>query len=379
VDTDDPLHVPLQQDAAVTSAVKALFKTPKPSITKEQLQAVDYYLGVDYFKTPQELRRQLLYAELLDKTGIFVINLEGKTTFACPPYYRRVKKTLRNKLHAIRHWSLQLFTRSYKKFFRLPLIRHARCMRFRSLRPLKEGKPYGTPIVRHYWAVFLEKHKPDIHGYCLEIGTIQTVRMYGGEALTKAEAIDLSRHSPEITVVEDLSRADQVPSDTYDCFVNQFTMPVIYDVEAALYHSIRILKPGGVLLVNFSCVDYYLEGLDMGTGAPLFSFWWFTPIQVRNMLRRLNLTEVDYELEIYGNLFARMAFQMNMSAEELTFKELEYQDPNYPLLICVRVVKPVDWYAEKPTYRESWMPDVPTYRWNPVKGHHITRKPSKGK
>ena len=58
-------------------------------------------------------------------------------------------------------------------------------------------------------------------------------------------------HSPEVTVVADLTQADDDPTDTYDCFVNQFTMHLIYDLESALYHSIRLLKPGGTLLVNF--------------------------------------------------------------------------------------------------------------------------------
>lgn len=88
------------------------------------------------------------------------------------------------------------------------------------------------------------------------------IKKYGGEALTQADALDLTSHSPEVRVVADLSRADHVAGDTYDCFVNPFTTAVIYDVEAALYHAIRLLKPGGVLLVNFWCVDFYIISRD---------------------------------------------------------------------------------------------------------------------
>jgi SAM-dependent methyltransferase len=225
--------------------------------------------------------------------------------------------------------------------------------------------------VRYYWARYLEKHQPDIHGHALEIGTTSTIIQYGGHTLTQTDAIDLEAHNPEITVVADLSRADHVPSDTYDCFVNQFTMHLIYDAEAALYHSLRVLKRGGTLLVNFPCVDYYFsKGLEMGTGAPLFLYWWFTPIQVENLLQRCGLAEADYELDIYGNLFARVAYQMNMPAAELTRHELEYVDAGHPLLICVRVVKPPNWQATKPEYRSPWLPEVTPARWNPVTGHY---------
>ncbi len=259
------------------------------------------------------------------------------------------------------------------RWWGFPLFRQLRCLQFRRLRPIGDGKQRGTPIVRYYWNRFLTQHQADIRGTALEVGTTDTIRRYGDQAVINADAIDLFPHSPEVTIVADLSRADHVPSDSYDCFVNQFTMHLIYDIEAALYHAIRILKPGGVLLVNFPCVDYYFShGLDMGTGEPLFLYWWFTPIQVENLLRRVGLGETDYALEVYGNLFARIAYQLNLAAEELTKRELEYSDPGHPLLICARVIKPESWQGIKPPYRDPWRPEVTPAQWNPVTGHYAT-------
>ena len=254
---------------------------------------------------------------------------------------------------------------------RLPLVRQLRTSRLRRLTPVGKGHQRGTPIVRYYWGRFLEQHRADIRGTVLEIGTTVTVRHYGGEAVTRADALDLAPHSPEVVVVADLTRADHAPADQYDCFVNQFTMHLLYDVDAALHHSIRMLKPGGVLLVNFPCVDYYFpRGLDMGTGAPVFLHWWFTPIQVENLLRRAGLTSADYTMEIFGNLFSRVAYQMNLPAEELACHELQHVDPGHPLLICVRVVKPADWAAPRPPYRDPWVPEVTPSAWSPETGHY---------
>lgn len=246
-------------------------------------------------------------------------------------------------------------------------------MRFRRLRPLGDGRQEGLPIVRYHWASFLDKHRSCIRGRGLEIGDTGTIRRYGGTALTHLDAIDLTAHSPEITVVADLTKADHLESDVYDCFVNQFTMHLIYDLDSALYHTFRILKPGGSLLVNFTCVDYcFARGLDMGTGAPLFVYWQFTPIHVENLLRRAGLSEADFELEIFGNLFTRVAYQMNLPTEELTPAELDHVDPGHPLLVCVRATKPAGWSSPKPEHRVPWVPDVPPARWNSVTGHYGT-------
>ncbi len=253
-----------------------------------------------------------------------------------------------------------------------PGIRQLRALRFRRLQPLNSGQSTGLSVIRYYWADFLERYHADIQGHALEIGETTTIRQYGGDRLKQADALDLAAHSPEVKVVADLSRADHAPGDVYDCFVNQFTTCVIYDIEAALYHAVRMLKPGGVLLINFWCVDFYLHrGLDMGTGAPLYMHHWFTPIQVHHYLQGLGLQEQDYQVEIYGNLLARMAFLLNVPARDLTAQELNHRDPGQPLLICVRVVKPVNWQSTKPIYGEPrWTPTAKPAALRPDTGHY---------
>jgi Methyltransferase domain len=254
---------------------------------------------------------------------------------------------------------------------RLPVVRHLRCIRFRRLRPLADGRQRGVPIVRYYWSQFLEKHRADVRGRALEVGTTETIRHYGGAALTEAAAIDLAPHSADVKIVADLTKADEVESEAFDCFVNQFTMHLIYDLQSALYHSVRILRTGGTLLVNFPSVEYcFSRGLDMGTGAPLFVFWQFTPLQVENLLRGAGLSEDDFDVQIFGNLFTRVAYQLNLSAEELTQDELDHVDEGHPLLICVRASKPPGWHIPKPERQAPWVPTAAPARWNPVTGHY---------
>ena len=94
----------------------------------------------------------------------------------------------------------------------------------------------------------------------------------------------------------------------------------------------------------------------MGTGAPLWVHWCFTPLQVHNLIRRLGLDASDYSLETHGNLFARIAYQLNMPAEALTHEELTQRDAAWPVLVSVRLVRPAHWKPTPPAYRDAWHP-----------------------
>jgi glycosyltransferase involved in cell wall biosynthesis len=277
----------------------------------------------------------------------------------CPVARRIVRPYMRgSKALTMRAW-------------RAPVLRQLRALYFRRLTPMHRGLPPGTRIVRYYWHQFLERHWDAIRGRALEIGSTDTIRQYGGDDMMSAEALDVTRHNRDVTLVTDLSRADAVPGHQFDCFVLQFTLHLIAEVEAALYHSVRLLKPGGTLLANFSCVDYqFPSGLDMGTGTTLWVHWCFTPLQVHNLLRRIGLSPDDYELEVYGNLLTRIAYQLCVPAEELTLDELEYRDPGHPALICVRVTRPADWDVLTPTYRDTWVPDAVPHRYNSETGFY---------
>ncbi len=227
-------------------------------------------------------------------------------------------------------------------------------------------------MIRYYWAEYLSQHRNDFSGKGLEIGGTATIRYYGGSRLIQTDGMDLSKHSRDITVVGDLTRADHIEGDQYDCILLQFTTNVIYDIDAAIYHAVRMLRPGGVLIANFWCTDYYFHsGLDMGTGEPLYMYWYFTPIMVANIICRASLGAGDFQLETFGNMLARTAFLMNIPASALTPEERDYRDPGQPLLICTRIVKPACWMGQKPPYREPlWRPASPAMAIGRETGHY---------
>jgi SAM-dependent methyltransferase len=130
------------------------------------------------------------------------------------------------------------------------------CVRFGSLRrvtPISRhfGFDRGLPIDRYYIEKFLVEHSQDIRGRVLEIGDDSYTRRFGGNRVAIRDVLHVEEGNVRATLVGDLTRADHIPSDTFDCFILTQTLHLIYDVRAALQTIYRILKPRGVVLATF--------------------------------------------------------------------------------------------------------------------------------
>jgi len=198
------------------------------------------------------------------------------------------------------------------------------------------GFSRGLPIDRYYIEQFLCAHSLDIRGHVLEIGDDSYTRKFGNDRVTKSDVLHVVAGNPKATIVADLTCADQVPSETFDCIIFIQTLQMIYDVRAALRHLHRIMKPGGVLLVTSHGISKICrrEGMD-----PWGEYWRFTSDSADRLFREAFPAE-SLRLTVYGNVLAATAFLHGLAAEELRQEELDYCDPDYEVLITVRAVKP---------------------------------------
>ncbi len=199
----------------------------------------------------------------------------------------------------------------------------------RRTRPLSERYGYdrGLPVDRYYIETFLESHRSDIRGRGLEIKSPTYLRHYDG-GLTACDVLDIDPGNRDATVVADLTAADHLPGEQYDCFVLTQTLQFIYDWQAALRHARRILKPGGVLLVTVPVVsrmDRALSDVD---------YWRFTPPACERMFGDVfGAQHVD--VRAFGNVLTASAFLMGLAAEDLRQDELDHCDPAFPVLVGV--------------------------------------------
>jgi SAM-dependent methyltransferase len=207
---------------------------------------------------------------------------------------------------------------------------------FRSLEPISRefGMDRGRPIDRYYIEGFLARHAEDIGGRVLEINDSAYTRKYGGERVTKREVLDLDETNKRATIVADLTRAEDVPSDAFDCIICTQTLHFIYDISAAFRTLRRILKPGGILLATF-------PGIGQTSCQKLNEryCWALTTLATRRLCEEV-FADVNVEIEAYGNVLAAVAFLEGLAVRELRKEELDHHDPDYELLISLRAIKP---------------------------------------
>jgi SAM-dependent methyltransferase len=177
------------------------------------------------------------------------------------------------------------------------------------------GRDRGTPIDRYYIERFLERERGSISGRVLEVLDASYTERFG-TAVDRSDVLDIDANNARATIVADLAAAESIPPATFDCVILTQTLQYVYDVEAAVGHTARILKPGGVVLVSLPSVSriarQYLDTeFERAFGGG------------------------DVVVETHGNVLSGIAFLAGLAAEELSASELAIVDPYFPLVITV--------------------------------------------
>ena len=157
-------------------------------------------------------------------------------------------------------------------------------VRFGSLRRLQPigrifGSEWGQCIDRYYIESFLAHHAADIYGHVLEVADHTYTRQFGGTRVQQSDVLHVAPQHPGATITADLTCADHLPSETFDCVIFTQTLQFIYDVRAALRTLYRILKPGGVLLATGNGISQ-IARWDMDHWG---EYWRFTSLSARKL------------------------------------------------------------------------------------------------
>lgn len=193
----------------------------------------------------------------------------------------------------------------------------------------------SIPLCWNYIMQFLLQNAQTVKGRVLEIGENKYTKMFGGDRVTKSDILHATADNPGATIIADLTKADNIPSNTFDCIICTQTLQCIYDVKAALRHLYRILKPGGTLLVTSSGISQ-ISRYDMDRWG---DYWRFTTASFQRLFEEYWPKE-SIAVESCGNVLVATAYLQGLVTGDLSEEELNAHDDDYQMILTAKAVKP---------------------------------------
>ena len=144
--------------------------------------------------------------------------------------------------------------------------------------------------------------------------------------------LDVDPGNRDATIVADLAAADTIADDTFDCFVLTQTLQYIYDLEPAVGHVHRILRPGGTVLCSVPAVSR-VDRQELES-----EYWRFTAASCTSVFSDA-FAGGDVRVRTHGNVLAAIGFLTGLSKEELSDAELDVLDELYPVVVGIRARK----------------------------------------
>ncbi|HNY32850.1 MAG TPA: methyltransferase [Fibrobacteria bacterium] len=196
------------------------------------------------------------------------------------------------------------------------------------------GIDRGVPIDRHYIEAFLAEHREKIRGVTMEIADAKYTRRFGDDRVTQAMVMHV-QDGYGADIVCDLSR--ECPREGFlDCFVLTQVLPFVYDVRSTIANALKMLKPGGCLLVTVAGITQVSRG-DMDQWG---HFWSFTDLSLKRLFEE-QLPPECIQVQSYGNVLAATSFLYGLGRHELSKEELDHFDRDYPMIIGLVATRPV--------------------------------------
>jgi SAM-dependent methyltransferase len=226
--------------------------------------------------------------------------------------------------------------RQRERFRRRPPVGWVRFGSFRRVHPIDPdyGYRWGQVIDRYYIEDFIGQYANDIQGRVLEIADDGYTRRFGGPRVSRSDVLHLTGENPKATIIADLTDAGSIPDHTFDAIILTQTLQFIYEVREAIKTLHRILRPGGVVLATCHGISQ-ISQYDMERWG---EYWRFTSHSARRLFSEVFSVEC-VTVRAYGNVLAATAFLHGLTVQELHREELDYQDPNYEVILGIRAIK----------------------------------------
>lgn len=194
------------------------------------------------------------------------------------------------------------------------------------------GSEMGQAVDRYYIEKFLESNAVYIKGTVLEVANNQYTRKYGGNKVDKSIISHVKGWGN--TIICNFETGEGVVEESVDCVICTQTLQYIFDVPSAIKNIYKMLRKDGVALITVPGI----KPLCLYDSNNWGESWSFTSNSMEKLCSIVCKPD-SYEVKQYGNVKAATAYLYGVCIEEIDKADLEYQDMQYPFLICAKIFK----------------------------------------
>jgi SAM-dependent methyltransferase len=202
-------------------------------------------------------------------------------------------------------------------------------------KPLSDqyGFDRGKPLDRYYIEKFLSENVVSVRGRCLELLNDDYSKKYGGNFITSQHVLDIDPKNKNATIIGDIRNLYPIPNGSFDCIILTQVLQFIDNLEAAIFECDRILDQHGTLLATLPAISR----IDCTSGIE-GDYWRFTIASARFLFAKA-FPGSKIDIFSYGNVRAGIYFYAGLAVEDISERVLDIDDPNFPLIVGVRVRK----------------------------------------
>lgn len=196
------------------------------------------------------------------------------------------------------------------------------------------GFSRGTPVDRIYVENFLEKNKENIYGRVLEIADSTYTKKYGNYEKGFIPCALHIKGWGENVVQGDLESGEGIEEEAFDAAIITQTLMLIYNLDNVAANIYKMLKHNGCALVTVSGISQISRYDEVNWG----SYWGLHKGALINLFGKYFKKE-NIEVEVFGNVKTSTALLYGITAQELGEEAFTYNDPQYPVIIGVKLIK----------------------------------------
>lgn len=223
------------------------------------------------------------------------------------------------------------------------LDRHRNLLQARLLRVALGTRPVsrffardrGHPIDRYYIDQFLAAHQSAIRGTVLEVAETRYTKAFGGDRVEKALVLLPPADTRPCDITADLVTGEGIRDGIADCFILTQTLLLLYDLRSACRNALRLVKPGGHLLVTVPGIGQ-LSRTDYNRWG---QYWNFTDLALRRLFEE-HVPSASITTATFGNVKAAAALLYGLASHEISRRDLDLHDPDYQVTVAAAIRRP---------------------------------------